>query len=207
DDVHVAVERDALRFELGLLGVDVLDQKRDMRRSDAVRLQRLGRLARRALVLEELERGVSEEQAYLSQPGTRNAHRGAELRRVEPRARLVRELQAEDVVVEADRGVEVLYGDSHVMQTLHGSSVSSSGSSGRDFAGRGGPTPCRRRPALGELPRCARRRRPPRPEARRRDRRRDSPRATSFRINSVAKALISRTTEPGRKRSSRPLST
>ena len=49
---------------------------------------------------------------------------GPELGPVEPRARLVRELEAQDVVVEADRGVEVLDRDPDVMQALHRSSLS-----------------------------------------------------------------------------------
>ena len=83
--------------------------------------------ARWALVLEELDRRVAEEQAHLAERGAGNTDCGAELRPLEPRARLVRELQAEHVVVEANRGFEVFHRDPDVMQTFHGSSVVSWG--------------------------------------------------------------------------------
>ena len=66
------------------------------------------------------------QQAHLPESGSRNADGRAQLRALEPRAGLVRELEAEDVVVEADRGVEILHRDPDVMKTLHGSSVMSS---------------------------------------------------------------------------------
>ena len=86
-------------------------------------LERTDGLARRALVLEELERRVSEQQAHLPQRGAGNPDGRTQLLSLEPRAGLVRELEAENVVVEADRRVEILHGDADVMQSFHGSSV------------------------------------------------------------------------------------
>ena len=126
DDVDVAEELDALGLELGLLGVDVVDEEADVGGAEAVRHERPLGLARRALVLQELEHRVAEQQAHLSQRAAGNADGLPEVFAVEPRARLVGELEAEDVVVEADRRLEILDGDADVVQTLHGSSVQSS---------------------------------------------------------------------------------
>ena len=94
--------------------------------SEAVRHERALGLARRALVLQELEHRVPEQQAHLPQRAAGNPDGLPELLPVEPRARLVGEREAEDVVVEADRRFEILDGDADVVQTLHGSSVQSS---------------------------------------------------------------------------------
>src|SRR5205823_9615343 len=90
DCVDVAEELDALRFQLSLCRLDVVDEERNVRRPDVVRQEGLRRLARWALVLQELERRVAEEQADLAQSSAGDADRRAELRPVEPRARLVR---------------------------------------------------------------------------------------------------------------------
>src|SRR5690242_18255684 len=97
--------------------------KRDMRGAEALRLERCRSLTRRALVLEQLQGSLAKQQAHLSQ--SRSGHSDAlfELLALEPQTRLVGELESEDIVVEANRRVEVLHGDTDVMQTFHGSSL------------------------------------------------------------------------------------
>ena len=109
------------------------------------------------LVLEQLERRVAEQQAHLAQRSAGHADRRAELRPVEPRARLVRELEAEHVVVEADRGIEILHRDAHVMQGFHAPpSWSSAARAVR-------PAPARRRPCTSGRSCSRTRARPGRP--------------------------------------------
>src|SRR2546430_8923611 len=79
----------------------------------------------RSLVREELGRRAPEQQAPLPQGRARHPDRRTELRALEPGAGLVREPKAENIVVEADRGIEILHRDADVMQTFHGSSVAS----------------------------------------------------------------------------------
>src|SRR6185312_17165764 len=83
------------------------------------------RLAGGAPVLQELERRVPDQQAHLAQGGAGDTDSLAELVAVEPGAGLVREREPEDVVVEADRRVEILDGDTDVMESLHRSSLES----------------------------------------------------------------------------------
>src|SRR5437870_5544030 len=53
DDIDRAVELDALRFELGLLRLDVVDEKGNMGGASVVRLERLRGLAWRVLVFQK----------------------------------------------------------------------------------------------------------------------------------------------------------
>src|SRR5436305_401544 len=111
DDVDRAVELDALRLELGFRRLDVIDEEGHMGGASVVRLERPRSFTRRVPVLQKLEGAIPELQAHLPQGGARDTDGLAQLLSVEPGAWLVRKLEAEDVVVKADRRIEVLDGD------------------------------------------------------------------------------------------------
>jgi hypothetical protein len=72
--------------------------------------------------LEELEGRISELQADLTERCIWNIDGRAEPRVVESRAGLVDEVEAEDVVVEANRSIKILDRDPDVVQSVHDSS-------------------------------------------------------------------------------------
>ena len=75
-EVHRTVELDAFRLELGLFRLDVVNEEGNVGGSAVVRLEWHRRFARRALVLEEFDGRVPEQQAHLPQgsAGNPNGH-------------------------------------------------------------------------------------------------------------------------------------
>ena len=108
-----------MALQLGLGRPDVVDLEGDVAGAETVREQRPFGVRRRRPVLQQLQHGVAEPQADLAQRGAGHADALAEAGLVEPRARLGADLQAEQVVVEADGRVEIPHGDPDVALRPH----------------------------------------------------------------------------------------
>ena len=108
DDVDVGVELHAPGLELGLGGADVVDLEADVAGAEGVVGVRPLHRRRQVAVLQELARRLAAGPEHAqAERRVRHLHAAIERLAAEPVRRLAGERQAEDVVVEVDRAVEV----------------------------------------------------------------------------------------------------
>ena len=109
-----------MALELGLRRADVVDLEADVGRAEVVvrHRPRCSSPAGCAYSMSSIIECSPTQKRHLARLGARHADALLEVRSVEPRGRLVGEGQAEHVVVEADRPVEVAHDEADVVHGL-----------------------------------------------------------------------------------------
>ena len=119
DDVDVGVELHALGLQLGLARPHVLDAEAHVGGSEVVVRDRAGARRRSVAVLDQLHHAVlARPQGDLAQRRPGHPDSSLQRRAGHPTGRLVGERQAEQVVVEVDRTVEVAHDQAAVVDGL-----------------------------------------------------------------------------------------